>query len=268
MARIKYSKGRGFYLTLLIFLIPAGLGVWAYVQWRSEQSLRNAAGSFFNLAQQGRIKNAYESTATSFQDTTSESQLRSFFLLTFPGGVKNWLWTRSRHAPGGETLEGKVWSGDSEVVPVSVTLVRQDARWKVSALEIPTTGLMDAARRAGLPGDKQIAALVAVTMTTLADAQTSRDFNSLHQRLSRAWQQQTTPAMLAVKLRPLTENQVDLASLKGLIPVISRPPHLDTNSHLLVDGYYLPPAGRLNFSLRYAYEHPEWRLAALSFSNE
>lgn len=268
MARIKYRKGRSYYVALLLFLLPAGFGVWLYVQWREQQTLRNSAAAFLELAQQGRIRNAYESTAAPFQAATSEAQLRAFFQITFPGGVRNWLWTSAHESPRGRLLEGKIWSGEGEVVPVGLTLTREDKRWKVISLDTPAAGLLDPARRSGLPGDKEIASLVAASFAALGDAQASRDFAPFHQRLALVWQQQTTPAMLAVRFKPLAENQVDLATVKSLKPVISRPPALDANQELVVEGYYLPPAGRLNFTLRYTYEHPEWRLAGVSLNNQ
>jgi len=61
------------------------------------------------------------------------------------------------------------------------------------------------------------------------------------------------------------EQDIDLTTLKDMEPVISDAPRIDPETGaLLVKGYYSSQPSVTNFDLKYIYEHPNWKLAAIN----
>jgi hypothetical protein len=267
MASRRFRRTRAYLFTASLLLLP--LLAWAVISMTRVESgrLEDAASGFLDLLRQGRVRHAHDAASSEFQDSTTDAALRSFVQLTYPGGIRDWIWKRERHVPGGRLLQGQVWSNEGSAIDTYVTLKRVGSLWKVVAIEVPQRGIISADSKSGIPGDREVRTLVDSALALVAQCQSTRDFSALHRSLARPWQLQTTPGLLATQFRPLQEQQVNLTSLAGLAPVITRPPTIDSNHLLHVAGYYTPPTGRISFSMGFAYEHPEWRLHSLDLSN-
>ena len=76
----------------------------------------------------------------------------------------------------------------------------------------------------------------------------------------RTWQEQITPEKLREIFGDFIDKQVDISSITGVEPILTEPPEIDSNGILILQRYYPTHPARVNFRLKYLYEHPAWKL--------
>jgi hypothetical protein len=111
-----------------------------------------------------------------------------------------------------------------------------------------------------MPGDERSKVLIRETLLAFNQAVAAKNFAAFHEQISRAWQEQITSQKLREIFADFIDQQIDISSIKGIEPVLTEPPVIDANGIFILQGYYPTHPARVNFRLKYLYEHPAWKL--------
>ncbi|MDD5770590.1 MAG: hypothetical protein PHE25_06470 [Candidatus Gracilibacteria bacterium] len=90
------------------------------------------------------------------------------------------------------------------------------------------------------------------------------DYQIFYDGISKTWQAQTNTDELKKLLASATKNKIDLEKIIINEIVYSKPPFLDQNNLLVLEGYYTGEV-KLSFSLKFIYEYPNWKLVGFNF---
>ena len=249
------------------------------------------ATDFFVGIGQGKIQQAYESTAFGFQASLPK---RSFEAVCKTLGlaektlVCNWkpAVVGNREAK----LEGTVTSSDGKKVPVSLHLILERGQWRVFKLHTAKDEEMrnindrfspigkgvsfnDIASYREKPSERVVRQLIEDDLVMFNDAVQRHSFAEFYNNVSYSWQQQLTLKQLQRAFQPFIEKKVNLGALRTLTAIFDAPPDINSEGYLVVRGHYPSqpytgegnPTGqfKIYFTARYTYELPKWKLLGL-----
>jgi hypothetical protein len=149
-----------------------------------------------------------------------------------------------------------------------------------------------------MPSPRELDALVHQTIASFNTAIREGDFNAFYQGLSQQWKNGQRPLgdqasritasvandhsqdgskivyqpglvtanMLKNHFQGFIDQKIDLSPLAILQPVYDRPPQIDAEGLLDLDGHFDTLEYRVNFAFEYAYELPWWKLYGLDVS--
>jgi len=236
--------------------------VLTFVFWLTHDAV-SSADHFLALAGQNQVAAAYqESSATLRGQQTEESFAQSVQDL----GLMDYasvFWSNREVKSGRAHLEGSVTTRAGGKIPLTMELVKEDGAWKVIYLSAPRAG--GAAEPAGkpMPSDEKSKALIRETLLAFNQAVAAKDFAGFHEQISRTWQEQITAKKLGEIFADFTDQQIDISTIKGVEPILTEPPAIDSNGIFILQGYYPTHPARVNFRLKYLYEHPAWKLLGI-----
>lgn len=162
-------------------------------------------------------------------------------------------------------LEGSAKTRAGGKIPLNAELVKESGAWKVISLSAPRSGVT-AAQSGGkqVPSDEKTKALILDSLLHFNQAIQDKSFNGFQAHISRAWQEQITPEKLKEVFQQFIDKQLDISSVKNVEPVLRDAPQLNSDGLLVVEGYYPTKPLKVNFKLKYIYEHPEWKLFGIN----
>jgi hypothetical protein len=254
--------------------------------WFHRDNPQETADTFFQLLSSGKTREAYDSTAFTFQ---AGQTFNGFEQTTHELGIADYsaiTWTRRVPKNPKETsLEGEITRKDGSKVPVAITLVKQAGQWKLYALHIsgkngpaPTKNpftlvgkgpeFNDVYTSHPVPSQPEVVELSRGALLKLNDAIKRRDFKELFNSLSDKWRNQIGLSLRRLErtYQPFIDAGVTLDGVASVEPVFTDPPQVNSEGLLIVTGYFPTQPYRVNFSLEFNYEMPDWKLFGLDVS--
>jgi len=248
-----------------------------------------AADAFFATLEGGNARAAYDSSAFGFQaGQTYDAFFSNAVDLGLIGG-KPPQWSDKDVADTQVTLRGMLLSRTGSPITIAVTMTKDEGMWKLFSLQT-SSGPGDLAtenrfttvgKGAGfndvyhqpMPGPKDLDALAHKTMSLLADAIRSDNFQTFYNSISTQWKNGSrsdgtamggvTPIILKNHFQDFVDKKIDLTILQSLPVVYDLPPHIDQDGLLDVVGHFDIPSRRVEFSFGYVYELPWWKLVSI-----
>lgn len=92
----------------------------------------------------------------------------------------------------------------------------------------------------------------------------SNDFTPLYNSTAKYWQAQITADKLKDIFKVFIDKKIDLAPLIQGTPVLSKTPVINNDDILVLEGYYTNKPYIVNYTLKYLYEYPEWKLIGIN----
>jgi hypothetical protein len=229
--------------------------------------IANSADEFFSAINNGSIEEAYQSTSREFQAATSLEAFKSFLNSTAIASYESASWSsRSKENNIGK-LEGSIKTKDGGIIPVKIQLVKEDNKWKILNINKAEGGLIkeENAEKAErqkkeIPAENELIEMTNRSVLSLAEAIVKDDFTDFYNSVSNLWQNQTNPGEIRNTFKQFIEQNIDMRAIKNLAPVYKKDPYLDSNSLLIVEGYYPTTPSQVHFNLKYIFEPPEWKL--------
>jgi hypothetical protein len=250
---------------IVIILIVVAIVVMV-MYWTSP--ITGAAASFFVLIREGKPQEAYQATTREFQASTSEQSFMAFLKSSTIGDYESATWSsRSVSGNTGE-LQGSIRTRSGGVIPLKVTLVHESGAWRIHALERTPAGLVAETAAPGMPAENELTALTNTSVVMLARAVTANNFAEFHQGISQMWRDQATAEELRSAYLPLIDQKFDFAPIEGKTPEFTEKPVIDDKGRLILKGRYPLQPAAANFTLKFIYEKPHWKLLGLYFSRE
>jgi hypothetical protein len=123
-----------------------------------------------------------------------------------------------------------------------------------------------AAEKAKVPSEKELKALTLDSLLAFNKAVAAKDFTSFHGQISKLWQGQITPSQLAETFKTFIDQEIDIAFLSSADPVFDKPPAIDGDGVLILDGHYPTSPNKVTFRLKYLYEKTAWKLIGINLN--
>ena len=215
---------------------------------------------FLGLIGSGKIAAAYESASPTLK---SQQTLESFTQNVKTLGLTDYAsasWSNREVKNDRAHLEGSIKTHAGGKIPLDMDLVKESGTWKVIYLSGPKSGVTTSQSGKQIPSDKQSKTLILDSLLDFNQAVQAQNFDAFHAKISRAWQDQITSARLKEVFQQFIDKKLDISGIKTVDPVLSEPPQINSDGLLVLQGYYPTHPLKVNFRLKYIYEHPEWKL--------
>ncbi len=249
-------------IVLLVILVIIVIVIAAVFLMTS--GVTKSADTFFRSVREGNLTAAYAQVSEDFKAATSQELFETFLKNSALLNYQTATWTsRSVSGKTGE-LEGTVETSDGGSIPIKIMFVKEQSKWKILNINKTAAGLVQTESSAlSLPGDSDLKAMADVCMRDFALAIQNKDFSDLYATLSELWKSQTTAEKLQENFQGFVDQEIDLTVLSQYEPVFSKQPAINDKGALELEGYYATQPSTCYFTLRYLYEHPEWKLAGI-----
>lgn len=223
----------------------------------------DAGGKFLALIGDGKIAEAYQSTAAPFQAQQSLAQFTSVAQKLGLNHFKSASWS-SRSMDGNQaSLEGMAKTAEGGAVPLAIKLLKENGTWKVLSISTPQAGASIASGHGEIPGDAELKQMVTASILDLDQAVQNEDFTKFRAKTAAVWQQQATAEQLQRNFQSFIDKEVHLGGVKDVTPEFDSPPAVDSNHVLVVTGHYATHPSQVKFTLKYLKEGQEWKLVGI-----
>jgi hypothetical protein len=134
--------------------------------------------------------------------------------------------------------------------------------WKLIGINLDVQPVETAEVKA--PSEAECKALVRESLLAFNAALQAKNFAAFHKTIVTGWQKQVSPEKLQEQFQGFIDKEIDLAPVAKLEPEFSKPPAVDEDGLLLLEGTYSDGKRGLSFDLAYLFEAPKWRLAKIN----
>ncbi len=254
------KKGCLIALTVVFALIVVAVAIVLFVFGLTSGAVKSGE-DFLGLIGSGKIAAAYESASATLK---SQQTLDSFTQSVKNLGLTDYAsasWSNREVKSDRAHLEGSVKTRAGGKIPLDMDLVKESGAWKVIYLSAPQSGVTTSQSGGKqLPSDENSKALVLESLLDFNQAVHDKSFDAFHGKISRAWQEQITADKLKEVFQQFIDKNLDISGIKTVDPILSEPPQLNSDGLLVLKGYYPTKPLKVNFQLKYIYEHPAWKL--------
>ncbi|XHR30757.1 MAG: hypothetical protein ACFUZC_09375 [Chthoniobacteraceae bacterium] len=264
-----------------LFLLPVILIALSGCGQKNIAPPRTAANDFFQAVSESRLQEAYDTTTYAFQAQTSFNSFRSVAKeMELVGGTVICRWDKEERDNDDEVkLTGEVTGTGGTPIPAIVRLVNERGAWRILSLHDTANSRHQEVDRFSvvgkgaeftrssnleIPGPVALEKLVKDTLLLFNDAVAHNNFGDFYSHVSATWQNQLTLGQLKRGFQPFVDAKVNLSEIENLKPVFDPAPGIDSKGILTLKGYFDTKPLRADFTLRYIYEFPYWKLFGLS----
>ena len=229
------------------------------------QPVVDASNEFLGLLGQGKVAEAYASTAGGFRARQTEAAftfaVKKLEITDF--STASWS-NRSFNNNQGST-DGTVTTKKGQTKPVAVKLLFEDGRWKVLSLRYDGVEVTDMKPPPPpMPSGADLRKMTLDTLLDFNDGVKASDFTAFFAKISPVWQKQTSAAELKKSFQDFIDKKIDIAAIKALTPEFNGPATLDEQGVLVVGGHFPTKPARVHFTLRYAHDENDWKLIGVN----
>jgi hypothetical protein len=227
------------------------------------QPVVDASNDFLSLLGQGKVAEAYTSTADGFRAQQDEA--------SFTAGVKELgltdyssvVWHNRTRTNQEGAAEGTVTTKNGSTKPIAIRLVEEGGKWKVAGVRYGGVDLVTIKVSPPVPTDVQLEQLVMETLLSFNQAVQARDFTAFYDKVSDVWKKQTTPQQLQASFEEFLDKKIDIGPIKDVKPRFTKPAAVDSRGILLVAGDYPAQPFQVRFEVQYVFERAGWKLISL-----
>ncbi len=243
----------------------AGLGIFLFSGVIAmTQPVVDASEQFLALVGQGKIAEAYASTADRFhaqQDEASFTRAVKQLGLTDYASA-SWHNREIKNQEG--TAEGTVTSKNGGTKPVSIQLVQEGGKWKVVGVRYGGVELVTIKAPPPMPPAAEVERMVTESLLDFHKAVQAKDFTAFYGTLSDLWKKETTPQQIQKVFQDFLDKNIDIGSIKNAKPQFAPPATVNDKSVLVVAGHYPTQPAQVRFELQYIHERDAWKLTSIS----
>jgi hypothetical protein len=163
-------------------------------------------------------------------------------------------------------IKGKYLVSEGEVL-FEHKYVYEVSSWKLVGINMnigPNT--LSKIKSEIIPPKAEIKSLVQHTMLDFALALKAEDFSTFYKSIAKIWQDQSSLDKFSRIFKSFIDKKVDLTGIKGLEPVLLKPPYLDNGGLLCIQGSYATKPSNTAFNLKYLPESGEWKLTGIKIN--
>lgn len=219
--------------------------------------LPEAADTFFGKLASNDVQGAYNETTQQFKNTTSFEEFNGFVAGYELNKYESATWNQREVNNSEGQLKGNIILNGLGEKPLTLNLKKEGDTWKIQGINIGTSELAVAPEK-GVPNDEETVKLVQDTLYSFAQSVEKKNFTKFHSEISELWKTDITADKFFEYFGGL-KLAIPSEKVKTIKPIFSSAPYLKDNL-LIVDGYIANSSGKIQFQLKYTYEHPNWKL--------
>lgn len=243
----------------LVILVVGGVALLFYLTG----DLTDSAQHFFTAVKARDYTTAYQYVSSDFRASTAQDELITFLEQSALLQFKEATWNNRSIAGNRGQLDGSITTEDGGVVPIKLSLIKENGKWLIFAIAKPAAGL--ATGQAGqLPSAAEQVALVQESMQQFAAAVNAKDFSEFHTQIAYLWQQQMSVQQFDETFKSFMENNINLLPLQDFAPVFEGAPTIDESGIMVIKGHYPTQPSQVIFEFKYIYEGIQWKLIGTS----
>jgi len=225
------------------------------------------AKAFFTALKNNDIAKASTYLSKNFTDSTSIEEFQAFFDSSILADYKDSSWNSRSVKNGLGEIIGTVKTEAGQKIPLTVSFIKEDGKWKISSINIDNAGFN--LGNAGLPTADEQVELVVASMKAFSDSLDKQSMEGFRNHVSAFWRNQ----------QDINKFEEDFSSVyvsteafhqvvTNASPIFYQEPSIDDNGILLIEGYYPSGENKLNFEQQYLREGLAWKLIQFNFKAE
>jgi hypothetical protein len=244
---------------------------------------QSAANAFFATLEKGDARSAYDGSAFGFQAAQTYDAFSSNAQQLGLIGGQPPTWSNQTVNGSEARLDGLIVNHDGQPVNFSVTLTLDGGQWKLFSLNTGNSGASENpfslvgkgtdfndVYHQPMPDPQELTDLTHETMRQFCNAIRVGNFHQFYRYVSREWKDgarlngqaasQVTEEMLKNHFQGFIDKKIDLSASVNVPPVWDKPPLINSDGLLALDGHFNIPKFTVQFRFEYVYELPHWRL--------
>jgi hypothetical protein len=237
------------------------------------------ARHFFDLLNQGKTQEAYDSTAFVFQVGQTFKAFEAGARDAGFVGARDFVLKPRTEADGRPAFEGALSTPAGRPIAFDIRMAWEKGAWRVLSLRARAAGpnllVEDRFSVVGrgadispdinreLPSEAAIKALAQEAIQQFSSGLKQRDFEEFYDYIARHWQSQVSKVRLYRAFQPFIDQGIDLTDVVNMDPVYDTPPRIDSDGLLVVIGHF-DTHPRKAFIMKFIYEMPRWRLFGIN----
>jgi hypothetical protein len=234
--------------------------------FRLTQPIVDASNDFLGLVGQGKIVEAYSSTADGFRAQQDEYSFTSAVKQLGLTEYSSASWQNRQFTNNEGSAEGTVTTKGGSTKAVAIRLVYEMGKWKVVGVRYGGVELATIKALPPVPAEKELERITLESLVAFNEAVQAKDFTAFHATLSDALKKEKTPEGLQKEFHEFIDNKIDINPIKDHKPEFAPPVAVNDKGALLVTGQYPTQPLRVRFELKYNYERGDWRLIGISLT--
>ncbi|MFT7017679.1 MAG: hypothetical protein ACJAUT_001087 [Cellvibrionaceae bacterium] len=251
-------KAATFFCSLFLIL---GFMLAAYFHFTSV--LVNTADDFLQSVESKATNAQSIFLSDDFKRHITESSFSKYISATGLNSYVSAQWS-SRSIKGNRGSLVGVITTEYRVLPATISLVKEDAQWKIYSLQIRTEQSQQNEDIRELPDQQTQLLLAKEALSTFVTSVQQKSMQPLFNSAAAIWQKNITINKLdAAFERFYSEDITLLSQINNQQPVFEHVAKLDDEGFMLMAGFYTLEAQKLSFEQRYIYEGLGWKLVGL-----
>lgn len=219
---------------------------------------------FFAALRRGDDAAARELLSQEFLAASSQERLQAF-LAGDMRRVTSTHWSSRKVENRLGHLEGELGTQDGGRIPVSITLVKEDAGWRIQhILRKAGSGLSGPVPT--IPEETVQLGLVRSAMADFVISLNSGDMSHFHATVSDMFRTQFSVAQLNQAYRAVINYGADWSELNSLQPRIEQAPSINDDGVLVLAGSYPTQPNATRFQIKYVQELGQWKVLGLNLN--
>ncbi len=243
--------------------VCAGVGVLVYGIFAVTQPVVDASKDFIGLLGEGKVADAYASTAAGFRAQQDEASFAAAVKQLGLGDIASTTWHNRQIRNQEGAADGTATTKAGATMPVSIRLVKEGGAWKVVAVRYAGVELSTIRVFAPVPADAELRRMALTALQDFNRAVKAKDFTPFYESLSDLWKKETTPEQLQKIFHEFSDKNIDIGGIKDVAAQFAPPAAVNDKGTLVLAGHYPTQPSRVRFQLEYIHEPAGWRLTAI-----
>ncbi len=250
----KFLKFLGILFILVIIAIVAA--------FYFTSDLPQTADSFFEAIKSNDYVKAQEYLSENFKSTTPVSVLKRAFpydrFKHYSGySFKN----REVTADGVGTLKGTLKFDDGSVMPIKISLIKENGEWKIDHISLAPSGISSNSSTTGAENTTSVSYpdLVHRTVVDFVNAIQSNDYSNFYSSTSYQFKRSVSVDKLKNAFSKFSSVGINWGDIRNLKPVITKK-EVQDNGILKLIGYYPTSPKHLGFDFEYIKNNGQYKI--------
>lgn len=245
--------------TLVLLVVLAIGGAFLFTS-----GITQVADDFFAALRRGDDSAARALLSREFLASTPEHRLQAF-LAGDLRRVDSTHWSSRKVDNGLGRLEGDLGTEGGGRLPVVLTLVKEEAGWRIQHIERKAAAGL-AGPSPTVPDEAAQVALVRAAMADFVTSLNAGEMSHFHASVSQLFRSQFSVDQLNDAYRAFLDYGADWSELDALTPRIEPAPSIDGDGVLVLAGSYPTQPNTARFEIKYVQEAGQWKVIGLNLN--
>ncbi len=226
----------------------------------------DTADDFFKTVKEQNMAKARGYLSEDLKASTDEKALADFLSKEAILNFKECSWSNRQVSGDRGELDGSIKTETGGVIPIKMMFVKENGKWKIYAIQKPTTGLQSENASSNVPSKSAQIALVKQSMHDFVVSVGRKDMEHFRSTVSQLWQKQHSTEQLNQAFKSIIDSDANWVVLDNFEPVMAAESTIDKDGVLVLTGYYPTKPAQVYFKQKYINEGSSWKLLGFNIN--